>query len=159
VSVNPKTAQLDLQHNRQQANWFMSLSKELEESLRERYKIVTKNWFLPKQMRYTEVVIAQDAEVFVVGECETKDGQAALVNKDNRVMLTFRKEETVLRNGKIALTIFKGLAIAIPIVFVGLAIFAYFNLPQGPGSQNPNPPPAAKQNQPPKANTKTGRPK
>lgn len=125
VSVDPKTADLDFQTSRRHANFLTSLPKELEQSLRERYKIVTSTFFIPKQMRYTEVVIAQDAEVFVVGDCEVKDGQASLTRKEHPLMMTFRTEQQVLRNGKITTTIFKIAAVAFPLLFLALAWFAY----------------------------------
>ena len=125
VAVDPLEATLDFKLNRTHANLFSSLPKELEESLIARYKISTKTWFLSKQMRYTEVVIAQDQEVFVVGTSEVKDGKATLTKKDSELMMTFRKEEQVLRNGKIGATICLVLAAVLPLVFIVLAWFCY----------------------------------
>ena len=142
VAIDPKNADMDFQVNRTHANLFSSLPKELEESLVERYKIVTKNFFLSKQMRYTEVVVAQDAEVFVVGDCEVQDGKATLAKKDHPLLITFRKEEQVLRNGNISVTIMKVLAVGLLVLFSAGAVGMYMQLAGNPTS---NPPPAAKQ--------------
>jgi hypothetical protein len=76
IPLDPKAAKLDLKTNQRHANIFKGLPKELEQSLRDRYKIVTATGIFPKQMRYTEVVIAEGAEVFVHGDCEVEDGKA-----------------------------------------------------------------------------------
>jgi hypothetical protein len=124
VGVDPKEANLDFQVNRKHANLFSSLPKELEESLREKYKIVTKNAFLAKQMRYTETVIEHDQKVFAVGECETINGKPALTKKEHPLLITFRNEKQVLRNGKIGILVMKALAVAFPAGFLTLAVFA-----------------------------------
>jgi hypothetical protein len=121
VAIDPKLAQLDFRVDRRHANLFTSLPREIEESLRAKYKIVTSNWFIPKQMRYTEVVITQDQEVFVVGDCEVHDGQPYLLRKEHPLLMTFRNEHQVLRNGNIAATICLVLACVFPLLFLALA--------------------------------------
>jgi hypothetical protein len=128
LTINPKEAQLDFESSRTHANLFTSLPKEMMERLQARYKIVASTSFVPKQMRYTEVAIMQDQEVFAVGECEIEDGQATLTSKEHPLMLTFRNEQQVLRNGKITLTIFKALAVGVPALFLAFAVFAFMSV-------------------------------
>jgi hypothetical protein len=128
LSLNPKEAQLDFESSRTHANLFSSLPAEMMERLKARYKIVTNISFVPKQMRYTEVAITQDQEVFAVGECEVNDGEATLTSKEHPLMLTFRNEEQVLRNGKITLTIFKALAVGVPALFLAFAVYASMSI-------------------------------
>jgi hypothetical protein len=125
VPVDPKAAKLDFKSNRRHANFLSKLPKELEQSLRDRYKIVTSTFFIPKQMRYTEVVIPQDAEVFVHGDCEVKDGRATFDSKSNPLYLSFRKEKDLIRNGKISSAIMGVAGVLIPILFVILAWWTY----------------------------------
>lgn len=128
VSVDPLEAKLDFQQSRSHANVLTSLPADVEASLKERYKIVTKTWFLPKQMRYTESVIEQDQEVFVVGNSEVKDGKARLFKKDFELLMTFRNEKQVLRNGKIGSTICMILAVVFPVLFIALTIGVYHSM-------------------------------
>src|SRR5439155_6215028 len=113
-----------------------------------RYKIVTTTMFIPKQMRYTEVVIAEDAEVFVVGDCELEDGKAVLTRKEHPLLMTFRREQDVLRNGKIATWIFRVLAVVFPILFLALAWFTYREISTtfGPAQNAPKAQPASHPN-------------
>jgi hypothetical protein len=127
IDINPKEAQLDFQLNRRHANMFSSLPKELEESLREKYKIVTTGALLAKQMRYSELVIEQDQEVFVVGECAEKDGKPSLTKKEHPLLITFRNEKQVLRNGMISVVVMKVLAVVFPLIFLGLAVGVFFD--------------------------------
>ena len=138
VAVDPLEATLDFQQSRTHANLLASLPAEQEESLKARYKIVTKTWFIPKQMRYTEVVIAQDQPVFVVGTSEVRDGKARLTKKDAELLMTFRKEEQVLRNGKITSAIFMGLAVFFPLLFIAMTIGVYHSMFTLGPSANPN---------------------
>ena len=125
VPVDAKAAKLDFKSNRRHANFLSKLPKELEQSLRERYKIVTSTFFIPKQMRYTEVVIPQDAEVFVHGECEVKDGQATFDTRNHPLYLSFRKEKDLIRNGKITSAIMGVAGVVIPILAIFLAWQTY----------------------------------
>ncbi len=125
VPVDAKAAKIDFKSNRRHANFLSKLPKELEASLRERYKIVTSTFFIPKQMRYTEIVIPQDAEVFLHGDCEVKDGQATFDTKSHPLYLSFRKEKDLIRNGKISSWIMGGLGVLIPILAVILAWCTY----------------------------------
>jgi hypothetical protein len=125
VPVDPKAAKLDFQSNRRHANFLSKLPKELEQSLRERYKIVTSTFFIPKQMRYTEVVIRQDAEVFVHGDCEVKDSQATFNTKNHPLYLSFRKEKDLIRNFKITSTIMGVAGVVIPVLALLLACWTY----------------------------------
>jgi hypothetical protein len=149
VAIDLKQAKLDLKAKRKHANFLNQLPKDLEQSLRDRYKIVTKTWFLPKQMRYTELVIAQDAEVFVFGDCEVKDGKATFDNSHQPVHLSFRNEKTVLRNGKIVTWVTGVGAVVVPIAFLLLAWFIYAtSSAQFKPMNQPNQPVAGKQNNP-----------
>jgi E3 Ubiquitin ligase len=154
VPIDPKEAKLDLQSNRRHANLFCGLPKEVEASLRERYKIVTTMAFLPKQMRYTEVVIAQDAEVFVHGECEVTDGKAAFTTRNQPLYLSFRNEEQLRRNGKITEKITLVAAIAAPVLFAALSVWSYVNISStfGPNNQAAAGKPDASKENPSKAN-------
>jgi hypothetical protein len=125
LRIDPKAAQLDFKTSRRHANFLKSLPKDLEESLRERYKLVTRAAFLPKQMRYTEIVIPQEAEVFLLGDCQMKDGKAAFVTKEHPLLLSFRKEADLLRNGKIAARITAVAAFLVPMLFSLLAWYTY----------------------------------
>jgi hypothetical protein len=125
VPIDPKAAQLDLKSSRRHANMFHKLPPALEQSLRDRYKIVTSTGFFAKQMRYTEVVIAQDAEAFVLGDCEVRDGKATFTTKNHPLLLSFRKEENLLRNGKIAAAIMAVASVVVPILFLLLAWYTY----------------------------------
>jgi hypothetical protein len=138
VAIDPKEAQLDFKAKSKESNLFTSMPKELEESLRERYKIVTKTFFIPKQMRYTEVVIAQDAEVFVVGDCEMKDGKATLTRKDHPLLLTFRKEQEVVRNSKITATICTVAAVVVSCIFLAIAALLFTAVSGKPAAANQN---------------------
>jgi len=145
VQIDPNEAKLDLQSNRRHANFLSQLPKDLEQSLRDRYKIVTKSFFLPKQMRYTEIVIAEDAEVFILGECEVEDGQASFSTRNHPLYLSFRNEETLVRNGKRTAVITAAAAIVVPILFVVLACWTYkstsaeFGQNNQPAAAKPNP--------------------
>jgi hypothetical protein len=145
VVIDPKEAKLDLQAKRRHANLFSKLPKELEQSLRERYKIVTNTFFLPKQMRYTETVIAQDANVFLLGECEVKNGKATFTKQNHPLMLSFRSEKALLRNANIVTKITGVAAVVVPIAFIVLAVVSYWNISSTFGPKAPNAP-AAKQN-------------
>jgi hypothetical protein len=127
VPIDPKQAKLDLQQSRRHANLFCGLPKDVEQGLRDRYKIVTTMAFLPKQMRYTEIVIAQDAPVFIHGECEVTDGKAAFTTQNQPLYLSFRNEEQLRRNGKITTWITGVAAVVVPILFVSLAVFTYLD--------------------------------
>jgi hypothetical protein len=121
VAVDPREAQLDMRINRRHANLFTSLPPDIEDALKARYKLVTKTWFIPKQMRYTEVVIEEGADVFVMGDCVQRDGKTNLVKRDNPLLISFRNEAQVLRNGKIGLGVMLALAVIFPLLFFGLA--------------------------------------
>jgi hypothetical protein len=125
VAVDAKAAKLDFKSNRRHANFLSKLPKELEQSLRERYKIVTSTFFIPKQMRYTEIVIPQDAEVFVHSESEVKDGQLTFNTKNHPLYLSFRKEQDLIRNGKISSAIMGVAGVVIPILAILLAFWTY----------------------------------
>jgi hypothetical protein len=125
VPIDAKAARLDFKSNRRHANFLSKLPKELEQSLRERYKIVTSTFFIPKQMRYTEIVIPQDSEVFVHGDCEVKDGQATFDTKSHPLYLSFRKEKDLIRNSKISSAIMGVAGVLIPILFLYLAWCTY----------------------------------
>jgi hypothetical protein len=144
IPVDPKQARLDFKSNRRHANLLAKLPKEIEESVRDRYKIVTRAGWLPKQMRYTEVVIGQDEEVFVMGDCEVKDGKPAFVTTSHPLYLSFRKEEALVRNGKITAKVTAVLGVVLPILFLVLAVWTYRStsaefkqLSQSPAKQNP----------------------
>jgi hypothetical protein len=149
IPIDPCEARLDLQSRRRHANLFKGLPKDLEQSLRDRYKIVTRAAFLPKQMRYTEVVIAQDAEVFVLGECEVQNGKATFNTKNHPLYLSFRNEEKLVRNGKITAGITAVACVVVPILFMLLAWWTYqsttaeFGPRKQPAAGKPN---AAKEN-------------
>jgi hypothetical protein len=136
LPIDPKEAKLDLQSSRRQTNIFSQLPKDLEQSLRDRYKIVTKALWLPKQMRYTEVVIGEGDEVFVMGECEVKDGYATFSTKNHPLYLSFRKEENLVRNGKRTAVITAVAAIVVPILFLVLACWTYKSTSEEFGPRN-----------------------
>jgi hypothetical protein len=137
VPVDAQAAKLDLKSSRRHANLFCGLPKEIEQSLRDRYKIVTTMAWLPKQMRYTETVIAEDVEVFVHGECEVTDGKPEFTTRNQPLYLSFRNEEQLRRNGKITVGITLVAAIAVPILFTLLAVATYWNISStfGPNNQ------------------------
>lgn len=144
VPIDPKEAKLDLQASRRQTNLFCKLPKDIEESLKERYKIVTTTLFIPKQMRYTEVVIAEGEQIFVHGDCEVRDGQATFNTNNHPLYLSFRNEQTIVRNGKRTAAITLVAAIAVPILFLVLACWTYKSTSEEFGPRNQ--PAAAKPN-------------
>jgi hypothetical protein len=139
VAVDAKEAQLDFRMSRRHANLFKGLPKDLEQSLRDRYKIVTSTYFIAKQMRYSEIVVAEGAEVFVVGDAEEQDGKARLTKKENMLLMTFRREQDVMRNGRVATAICLALAVLFPLGFIALAWFAYSSMSEtfGPHQNAP----------------------
>jgi E3 Ubiquitin ligase len=128
INVDPREAELDFKVQRTHTNLFSDLPKDVMESLQARYKIVVSSGNILKQLRYTEVVISQNQEVFAVGECEIEDGQATLKPKEHPVLLTFRNEEQVLRTGRITTAVFKYAAIGVPALFLAFAIFAFMSM-------------------------------
>jgi hypothetical protein len=135
VPIDANAARLDFKSNRRHANFLSKLPKELEQSLRERYKIVTSTFFIPKQMRYTEIVIPQDSEIFVHGNCEVEDGQATFDTKNHPLYLSFRKEKDLIRNSKISSVIMGAAGVLIPILSIYLAWRTYQSTSEQFGQQ------------------------
>lgn len=138
LAIDTQEAKLDFKAKSMEANLFTSLPADLQESLRQRYKIVTSTYFIPKQLRYSEVVIAEDAEVFAVGDCEVKDGQATMTRKEHPLLVTFRKEEEVVRNSKITATICTVAAVVVSILFLAITVFLFTAIPGQAGAANKN---------------------
>lgn len=139
VGVDPRVAQVDFPPRRWHANLLTGLPAGVEESIRERYKLVTKTWFVPKQMRYTEVVIPEGADVFAVGDCEERNGRAELNGAGEPVLLTHRTERQVRRTGGITLAVMRALGVVFPVGFVTAAYFIYTSSAAafGPQPQQP----------------------
>jgi hypothetical protein len=145
VSIDAREANLELKASAKERNMFQKLPQGLEESLRDRYKIVTKGLFLAKQMRYIETVITEDTEVFVVGDCEVKDGHAAFCKRSNPLLLSSRKEEEVVKLRKIMTRLTTIAGVAVPVVCALIAGYIFWSL-AGLGGPRNQPGASARQN-------------
>ncbi len=114
---------------------FNSCPEELKNTLRQRYAYSTKGMMLNKQLRYTEMVIEEGNELFVIGDVKKSAGEAEFVRGSQPFIVTNQSEAQLLRQYQGRATVCLIGAVVAPII-LGLFALVPFLLIKSPQASN-----------------------